>query len=64
MQSWMISELKEYLNIIATESIVAIGFTTFCPFKSGAEPWTIEELASQLPVTLFQGYKAPAQNYH
>ena len=30
---------NEYLNIIAAESIVAIGFATFCPAISGADPW-------------------------
>jgi hypothetical protein len=32
--------------------------------KFGPGPWTMEELISQLPMTLFHGYKAPARNYH
>ncbi len=32
------SRLKEYSNIIATDSIVAKGFAFFVPAISGAEP--------------------------
>jgi 3-oxoacyl-[acyl-carrier protein] reductase len=29
--------------------------------KSGAEPWTVQELAQQVPMGLLQGYEAPAK---
>ena len=32
--------------------------------KPGKEPWTVDELAAQLPRSFFSGYKAPATNYH
>jgi len=32
--------------------------------KPGTEPWTVDELAAQLPRSIFNGYKAPATNYH
>jgi len=32
--------------------------------KFGKEPWTMEELTAGLPMSLFQGYRAPAKNYH